>query len=455
MAKIDIKELLKKLSFLKNNLALLVPILITVVALLLFIPTKILGGRLRKTVQQSVQTARTIEDLGGQVEEAARAKQMEPYMAAYARDANQIEIMMKQATMRELLTYRIFPDTSERTQLLFEEFKYNYLSGMDALLESVRGGTAPTMGDIQQAWKNAPKTMYGDAYGGMYGQGQMMPSNMMMEPSLYGRGQGFSTMGMSETQRKIMDTVCQEKARAASVYAGPMDMAGYLYWTDWKFVDHNDATRDCWYWQLGYWIIEDVMGTIREMNKEATSVLDARVKRLMNVNFVLGRMAGRSMRRSTPYGRPLGGIGTGAGAKENPTYVTSAKDAMTAPCTGRFCGEEFDVVHFNVRVVVEARDVMAFMKQLCTAKTHEFKGWKGNEPVQTYAHNQISILESSTAPINAETYDHYLYRYGDAPVVELDLICEYVFDKPTYEGMKPKVVQQDIIDATTKTTGRR
>jgi len=34
-----VKELLKKLSFLKNNLALLVPVIIVLVAALLFIPT--------------------------------------------------------------------------------------------------------------------------------------------------------------------------------------------------------------------------------------------------------------------------------------------------------------------------------------------------------------------------------------------------------------------------------
>jgi len=58
MANFNIKDLFKKLSFFKNNLALLVPILIAVVALLLFIPTQILGAKLRKTMEQSVQTAR-------------------------------------------------------------------------------------------------------------------------------------------------------------------------------------------------------------------------------------------------------------------------------------------------------------------------------------------------------------------------------------------------------------
>ncbi|MBP8912960.1 MAG: hypothetical protein KBI32_15775, partial [Phycisphaerae bacterium] len=53
-----VKEVLKKLSFLKNNLALLVPILIVLFSALLFIPTKLLSARLQNTIQQqSVKTA--------------------------------------------------------------------------------------------------------------------------------------------------------------------------------------------------------------------------------------------------------------------------------------------------------------------------------------------------------------------------------------------------------------
>ena len=55
---------IKKLGFLKNNLALLVPIIIVVIAALLFIPTKLLSGKLRGTIEkQSVQTGRNIDRL--------------------------------------------------------------------------------------------------------------------------------------------------------------------------------------------------------------------------------------------------------------------------------------------------------------------------------------------------------------------------------------------------------
>jgi hypothetical protein len=454
MANINIKDLLKKLSFLKNNLSLLVPILIAVVALLLFIPTRILGSRLRKTIENdSAQTGRTITSLASQLEEAAKAKQMEPYISAYARDANQIENLMKQTTLRELLSYRLFPDTNEGTTLLYEEFGRQYRTGVDAMLQSVKAGVPPTDTEVLAALQRAPQPgmgTYGGGYGSYGGPSPGRPPSLSASPtgsSLYGRGPSFSSAMMTDTQRKIFDTICLEKAQAAGVYVSPLEVTGYVYWDDWRFGNRDAAYKDCWYWQMGYWMIEDVFTTVREMNKGASSVLDAPVKRVMNVSFALGKKGGRAMKR-----RPgQSGYGTKKEG-ENPTYVTSAKDAMTTPCTGRFSGESYDVMQFDVRVIVGAKDTLPFMKQLCTAKAHKFSGWKGDQPAQTYLHNQITILESTTSPVDPEFPEHMVHRYGDAQVVELEVICEYLFNKAAYEDIKPQQVKDDIVAAVESAT---
>ncbi len=461
MANVNVKEIFKKLSFFKNNLSLLVPILITVVALLLFVPTRILGSKLSKTMEnESGKTGKTITSLPSRLEDTAKARQMEPYINAYARDVNQIENLMKQTTLRELLSYRLFPDTNERTTLLFEEFGQKYRSGVDAMLQSVKATVPPTDPEIKAALQKAPQPgmgAYGGAYGG-YGPGGNPGLTQTFNPTasassgspygMYDRGGGMSTLGMTDTQRKIFDTICLEKAQTAGAYASPVDVGGYVYWADWKFENRDAAYKDCWYWQMGYWMIEDVFTTVREMNKSSSSVVDAPVKRVMNVSFVLGRASSRAFRRA----------GRGFRAKkegDNPLYVTSAKDAMTMPCTERFSCEDYDIMHFEVRVVVDAKDTLAFMKQLCTAKEHKFSGWKGNEPAQKYLHNQITVLESSTAPVDPQRLEHLVYRYGDAEVVELDLICEYILNKAAYETTKPKQVKDDITAAVEKATAKK
>jgi len=441
---INIKDILSKLSFLKNNLALMVPILIAVVALLLFIPTRILSGKLQETVtQSSARTAQRIEGLMRQVDEAAQAQAFEEYIDAYARDANQIEALIHQTTLRELLSYEMFPDTNEASTLLFEQFGRRYLDGVENLLAGLSVAVPPTDSEIEVALQNAPRPMY------MSGRRSSLGFSSTTRPGQ--RTRRFSSLGLTGTDRKIVDTICLEKAQAGKVYASPVDVAGYSFWDDWFFETRDDAYRDCWYWQLGYWVIEDIAASVRDINADAASVVDAPVKRLMSVSFTLDK-AGRGVRRR-PRSGMRGRRRKKTGDKPYPVYVMNGKDAITVPCTGRYTNEEVDVIQFELRAIVAAADVMAFMQELCRAKEHTYRGWYNDQPPRTYQHNQITVLESSMGPVEATDYQHDLYRYGDDPVVDLDLICEYVFQKSAYEEIKPQLVKDDMVN--TDDTGRR
>jgi hypothetical protein len=159
----------------------------------------------------------------------------------------------------------------------------------------------------------------------------------------------------------------------------------------------------------------------------------------------------------------MGGMGTRRPVrrsdkdKPGPVYVTGPKDAMASPpCTGRYTNEDIDVVHFDVRVVLDSDEVMHFVQQLCSAKEHKFRGFYGDLPEQTYKHNQITVLESDLQPINLETWEHYFYRYGTEEPVVLDLICEYLFDSKAYDAIKPQLIKDDITNAKQKPQpGRR
>ncbi len=450
-AKFNVKDVLGKLSFLKNNFALLVPILIALVAVLLFIPTRMLRGKLQDQIQkESLGAAQRISRLIKDVGKAGEAAAMEVYVRKIAEDANTVELLAKQTTLREMLTYKLFPDTNERSTLLFEEVRQKYISGVEAMLRSMAAGTPPSNAEIDAALKNAPRPMgygagYGAGYGGAYGRGGPATA----APGTSGYGQQRTWTIATETDRKIFDKVCEDKARAAKVYTDPMSLDGYQFWNEWKFEDHDKAFRACWYWQLGYWVLEDVAATVRAMNQNAPCVLDAPVKRVMNVTFNAKRMRGaypgmmgmgarRGMRRSDKD-------------KQGPVYVTSARDAMASPpCTGRYTNEENDIVHFNVRVILEANQVMPFIQQLCTAKEHKFRGFFGDLPEQKYKHNQITVLESTLTPVNMDDWEHYLCRYGTENPYELDVICEYLFNSKAYDEIKPKLIKEDIANAGQK-----
>jgi hypothetical protein len=85
---------------------------------------------------------------------------------------------------------------------------------------------------------------------------------------------------------------------------------------------------------------------------------------------------------------------------------------------------------------------MPFMSELCSAKEHTFRGYDGEQAPQTFMHNQITILESTLKSINPDDREHELYRYGDDAVMQLDLVCEYVFYKAGYDPFKPSSIKE-------------
>jgi hypothetical protein len=272
----------------------------------------------------------------------------------------------------------------------------------------------------------------------------------------YGGSMGRNYRTMTDADRRILDKLCEDRARGIRIYASPVDLDGYVFWTDWKFENKNKSMRQSWYWQMGYWILEDVVDTIVAMNQRGSSVLDGPVKRLMGVTLAQGRQTARMI--GGRRGRAVRRDGT---QLPTPSYAINLKSAMAAPpCTGRFSNEEnADVMHFEVRVLIGADQVMPFIQELCSAKTHAFRGWDGKDPEQTFKHNQITVLEQSIIPVDLEDNMHAVYRYGPGAVVELDLICEYVFPKSAQpkEGdpngladMMPSVVKDDIAGVAPK-----
>ena len=128
-----------------------------------------------------------------------------------------------------------------------------------------------------------------------------------------------------------------------------------------------------------------------------------------------------------------------------PSYVLSANEGLVESCTGRFTNDDIDVVHFNVIVVVNVKAVLPFMQQLCRPKQHKFRGFSNDAVEQTFKHNQITVLESSIEPVDRKDKEHSLYRYGEDAVVILDLICEYIFNKNSYDEIKPESVKESLM----------
>ena len=397
------KDLIHKLSFLGNYSSLVLPVVIVLFAVLFFIPTQLISSRLKSRIERdSVSVGRRIESLTRSAEPRNQWKVEQEYQQAYERDANQMALLAKRSSQRQLLSYKIFPKPKDTSTLIFKEFGRRFRASIDKLIADANAHDCPTDAELQRGL-----------------QGSSLPSSRQGAAWSLERGK------LSEVGTMITDVLCREKAQSALVYANPMDVSGYEFWEEYEYIGMNAAIEDCWYWQLAYWITEDVFDTIDAMDSRSNSVFTSPVKRLMEVSFTASSK------------------GPGLEATDaRPIYVSTLKDALTVPHTGRFCDADIDVVHFNVVVVVSSKAVLPFMQQLCSGKQHKFRGFSGEEQEQVFKHNQITVLESNIQPIDREDSAHNLYRYGEDAVVELKLICEYIFNKDGYDEIKPESVKQ-------------
>jgi hypothetical protein len=447
----NFKDVLQKLSVFKNNLSLLVPVIIALVSVLLFIPTQLMSSKLKNDVEQeSINNGlMKIKKLETSAVSRLQYEMEAERQKAHAADANEVARLAKQTTQRELLSYDIFPapDPNGFSGLIFQKFGENFRSGIDNLILNVNARDCPTDAEIERGLENSSSSSRTRSRG----------LSSMMSSSRYGGSSGMDLYGgggsmmLGNINRMIIDEMCKDRAKTISVYINPLDIAGYEYWTNYKYdVKQEDAIKDCFYHQLAYWIIDDIFQTIAKMNSGYDNVLTAPAKRFMGISFTMGL---KSSRKGGGVFRPVRGRGGRTPQSQNkteeadrPRYVRDNKsDGLSESYTGRKCNEDINVTHFNFSVIVSTKSVLPFMKELCSAKEHQFRGYPhGTEPPQKFKHNQITVLESKMGSINPNDMTHRYYRYGDDPVVSLDLICEYVFDKEGYKILIPEPVTKTL-----------
>lgn len=427
----DFKSIIGKLNVFKDNSALLLAIIIGVVAGLIFIPTQLLSGKLKKQItQKSISMGTRIRAESESVPARDQWKKVKELLQVYENDANQAERLAEQTTRRELLSYKIFPEPKDPSVLIFKEFGQGFRSSIEEMLVRVNARECPTDTDVERALQRSLSRP------GSEGESLMRTSTLPSMTGRYGRPSGV----MSKVQSTIIDEICLHRAQSAGLYTNPPSLSGYEFWGEYKYADtgRKESVEACWYYQLACWVIEDVIDTIRAMNSGSNGVLTSPVKRLMHVGFTVG---------GGTYGN-YRGFGseevTQAYNTDRPSYVLTTGGELTEPCTGRYCNEDIDVIHFNVVAIVGTKAVLPFMKELCSEKQHKFKGFSGDEQERSFKHNQITILESQIRPVNREDQTHAFYRYGDEAVVELDLICEYIFNKKGYDEIKPESVKTTL-----------
>jgi len=135
MSSVNIKDILSRLSVLKSNPLLLASIIIALVAVLLFIPVKLVNSNLKESVdQKSLRLGRQVKSAKGTAVSKDQWKELAKQEAMYENDANQIALLSIQSTQRPLLRYGILPEPSDQSSAIFKMFGDNYRRGINDLL---------------------------------------------------------------------------------------------------------------------------------------------------------------------------------------------------------------------------------------------------------------------------------------------------------------------------------
>jgi len=396
------------MGFFKRYAALLVPVGIAVLAFLFFIPTSLMSKSIQKQMDSIVLMAGTIESLKRKAVPANQWKVERQYQAKHGSDANTIATLAKQSSQRELLSYKIFPEPKSSSVQIFREFGANYISAIDALVRRLNALDCPTAREIEIL-------LHGPSKKGIL---------TSQRSASYSRGRGGKS---SEGNDEIIESFCSKRAESIPVYTNPAAFSGYEFWKDFTYdVGTETMVTYCWYGQLAYWIQKDIVDTISVLNAGSDCVYTSAVKHLLGVNF-------SNQQR-----------GAQASEIDSPQYVDFEGAGLEACWTKRLCNEDVDIVHFSVSVIVSSRAVLPFMRELCSEKTHKFAGYDGRGEVEKFKHNQITILRSNISPIDRESVFKTNYRYGNDAIVELNLVCEYIFNRAGYDVIKPKSIKIDL-----------
>jgi hypothetical protein len=430
---LDVKQLvgsLKNVNFasMKKYSSLFPSIGLLLVAGVIFILTLLMGGSVAKKMEQSVRASNDIRSKISQTPSEAEVAAAQQYYQKCVEDASRVDAMAIKTSLRELICYYpvIFPEPVDRSTQIYDRFGSQYRDAIVKLMERIGAKDAPSEAEIRSRTGGANPA--GDmGYGGMRS----------------------ATAG---PQSAMVDAFCLQRADEIPVYGNPESLNWYGFWEKYTYKSKEQALTDCWNSQVAYWIYEDVIQTIKALNTGSDKVSKSPVKRFLGVSFsgpvqvtssaMAGGIDGMGM---MGMGMEMGMRTPGGGGprmQDIPAYVKGYSIFMPIPWTGRMSNDEIDVIHFAVSVVLDSKSVMAFMKELCSAKPHTYREkFEQNGKEESGVHNQITILQYQHQPIVRDNPAHAYYRYGKDAAVQVDLVCEYVFNRKAYDVIKPAPIK--------------
>ena len=216
---------------------------------------------------------------------------------------------------------------------------------------------------------------------------------------------------LAQMQRELPEKLRQEAATTGLVYVDPGSLQMNRVMATLP-AGTRPEPRTIWWSQVQLWVQQDVLNAIADMNAGKTSVLDAPVKHLFNVNVMDSFTGQPGTTAGMPLTDPLAGNPDGALTK-----------VPTVSLTGRTSNALYDVIYFDITIDVEAAQLANFIRMMSNKRLMFVR--------------ELSITSVDSAGELAKGY-----YYGPNPVAHAVLHCEELLMRKWTTPLMPATVKQ-------------
>ncbi|MHC5096560.1 MAG: hypothetical protein ACYSOL_00300 [Planctomycetota bacterium] len=136
-------------STLKKYASLVPSIGVTIVALLLFLPTMLVGNKVKDEMKKSAQNASTIQSLSRDVPSKDQPEEMQVFMDKFEDELNENQTLAQQGSQRELIRYNIFPEPKDTSSQVYTQYGKEYRQKVEDLIQRMNASDAPSDAEIR------------------------------------------------------------------------------------------------------------------------------------------------------------------------------------------------------------------------------------------------------------------------------------------------------------------
>jgi len=436
------KEFIKKRSFLIVCLALFL------FGLGLFVPGMMIGADNSEALREVKDKYDSAAGLGKRVVHDNEVARLKKNASQADDDLKKVDELAANTSNRPLIFEKVFPAPRPGTsQFYYGKFGENHSELINGLIRQLNGDDRPSEIEEKDAIEKAGE-------GSNVSRREGYDSYRPTMTGAFGRSQQ-NTNTLSD---QLIFELRDNRAKNISIYCSTDAFCCYDYWKGHPGTGKTSLLQsNSWFTQLAYWIEQDVVLSILQINSNTASVKENPVKRLIEISFSGSKVDDETggtytsrdksdmgiitRRRTDSHGilptyviRKMGGRDADAGITGDVTGANTGNITgnMVSSWTGHVSDETAHVVHFELGVIIDTTQVIAFMNALQSQK----------EAGKINQRNQITVLEWQMEPLEIEKEKFAGFHYGSGSLTTLRLICEYIFFREGYAKYMPKPVKK-------------